>query len=56
MANYSLRFDQNMTPNEIASFMNCSIATVFNILRLYRETNNVTEREGRGRNLLNHRK
>jgi hypothetical protein len=52
----SLRFDQNITPNEIASFMNCSIATVFNILRLYRETNNVTEREGRGRNLLNHRK
>ena len=52
----SLRFDQNITPDEIASFMNCTVRTVFNILRLYHETNDVIEREGRGRNQLNHRK
>ncbi len=44
----SLRFDQGMAPNQIA--------TVFNILRLYRETDNVIEREGRGRTLLDNRK
>ncbi|CAF4598075.1 unnamed protein product, partial [Didymodactylos carnosus] len=49
----SLRFDQNMTPGGIASSMNCTIRTVFNILRLYHETNNVTEGKGRDRNLLN---
>jgi len=52
----SLRLDQNMTTNEIASFINCTSRTVRNILRLYRETNNVTEREGRGRTLLNNRR
>ena len=49
----SLRFDQGVTPNQIASTINCSRTTVFNILRLFCETNNVTEREGRNRALLN---
>jgi MarR-like DNA-binding transcriptional regulator SgrR of sgrS sRNA len=52
----SLRFDQNMTPNQIAFTINCTTRTVFNILRLFHETNNVIEREGRGRNTLDHRK
>jgi predicted transcriptional regulator len=51
-----LRFDQGMTPNQIASIINCSRTTVFNILQLFRETNNVIEREGRGRTLLNNRR
>ncbi|CAF4751062.1 unnamed protein product, partial [Rotaria sp. Silwood2] len=52
----SLRFDQGMTPNQIAYIINCSRITVLNILQLFRETNNVTEHEGRGRTLLNNRK
>ena len=50
----SLRIDQGMTSNQIASFIHCTSRTVRNILRLFRETNNVIEREGRGRTLLNH--
>ncbi len=42
-----------MTLNQIATVINCSRRTVFNILQLFRETNNVIEREGRGRTLLN---
>jgi DNA invertase Pin-like site-specific DNA recombinase len=52
----SLRFDQGIAPNEIASIINCSRTTVFNILQLFHETNDVTEREGRGRTLLNNRR
>ncbi len=52
----SLRFDQGMAPNQIATIINCTRQTVFNILRLYHETNNVIEREGRGRTLLGNRK
>jgi hypothetical protein len=52
----SLRLDQDMAPNRIATIINCSIRTVFSVLQLFHETNNVTEREGRGRALLNNRK
>jgi len=52
----SLRLDQGMTPNQIVSVINCSRATVFNILQLFREKNNVIEREGRDRTLLNNRR
>lgn len=49
----TLRFDQGMTSNQIASAINSTSQTVRNILRVFRETNNVIEREGRGRTLLN---
>ena len=39
----SLRFDQGITPNQITSVINCSCATVFNILQLLYKTSNVTE-------------
>jgi len=52
----SLSLDQGMPPNQIAIVINCTRRTVFNILRLFRETNDVTEREGRGRTLLNNTK
>ena len=52
----SLYFDQNLLPTEIASIINCSIQTVCNILQLYQATNNVIEREGRGRSSLNNTK
>src|ERR1700723_241037 len=45
-----------MTSSEIASIINCTTRTFRNILRLFRETNNVIEREGRGCTLLNNRK
>jgi hypothetical protein len=41
----SLRFDQKASFNRIASVVNCSLATVHNILRLFRETDDVIERE-----------
>ncbi|CAF3588473.1 unnamed protein product, partial [Rotaria sp. Silwood2] len=44
----SLRFDQNTHPNRIAHIVHCSVRTVYNILELFRETNDVVEREGRG--------
>ena len=53
---FSLRFDQGIIPNQIASVINCSHVTVFDILQLFHKTNNVIEREGRGRILLNNRK
>ncbi|CAF1117281.1 unnamed protein product [Rotaria sp. Silwood1] len=50
----SLRFDQGISPNQITRMINCPLQSVFSILRLYRKTNNVLEREGRGRlNALN---
>ena len=49
----SLRFDQGITPNRIASIVNCSRAVFFSILQLFHETNNVIECEGRGCTLLN---
>jgi hypothetical protein len=48
----SLRFDQKTSFNRIASIVNCSLATVHNVIRLFRETDDVIEREGRGRALL----
>ncbi|CAF4605724.1 unnamed protein product, partial [Rotaria sp. Silwood1] len=44
----SLSLDQGMTTNQIASVINCTSRTVRNILQLFRETNNVIEREERG--------
>ena len=44
----SLYFDQNVLPSHIAVIINCSIPIVRRILRLYDETDDVTEREGRG--------
>jgi len=44
----SLRFDQNISPRQISRIVNCSFQTVYNILRLFNETNDVIEREGRG--------
>ena len=49
----SLHFDQNILPIQIASIILCSIQTVCNILQLYQESNNVIERQGRGRSSLN---
>ncbi|CAF2434333.1 unnamed protein product [Rotaria sp. Silwood2] len=41
-----------MATNQISSVINCTRRTARNILRLFHETNNVIEREGRGRTLL----
>jgi transcriptional antiterminator len=49
----SLHFDQGLTSGEIARYMNCTSRTVRNILQLFVETNDVVERQGRGRTLLN---
>ena len=51
----SLHFDQGLTSGGIARFINCTSRTVRNILRLFRETSDVIERQGRGRALLNKR-
>ena len=45
----SLYFDQNLLPSQITVIIDCSIPTVLRILRLYDETGDVAEREGRGR-------
>jgi len=45
----SLSFDQGMPHTQIASVIDCSIQTVYNVLQLFYETNDVIEREGRGR-------
>jgi len=45
----SLNFDQQINVREIARRIPCSIQTVYNILQLFQETNEVTERDGRGR-------
>jgi transposase len=44
----SIKLDQGMIPSHIASIINCSTQTVYNILNLFRETNDVIERRGRG--------
>ena len=50
----SLRFNQVLVQNQIARMISCWVQTVFSILRLHRETNDVIERAGRGRlNALN---
>ena len=45
----SLYLDQNVLPSQITVIIDCWIPTVRGILRLYDETDDVTEREGRGR-------
>ncbi|CAF3570186.1 unnamed protein product [Rotaria sp. Silwood2] len=45
----SLDFDQGRSVRQIARMIPCSIQTVYNILMLFEETNDVTERTGRGR-------
>ena len=44
----SMKLDQNMSVPYIASVISCSTQTVHNILDLFRETNDVIERRGRG--------
>lgn len=41
--------DQGINVREIARRIPCSIQTVYTILQLFQETNDVTERDGRGR-------
>ena len=49
----SLRFDQGMPTTRIATIIHCSVQTVCSILQLFDETDNVIEREGRGRTCIN---
>ncbi|CAF2995233.1 unnamed protein product, partial [Rotaria sp. Silwood2] len=50
----SLKFDQGLNVHEIARIVNCSVRTVYYILSLYQDTNDIIERSGRGRhNMLN---
>ncbi len=44
----SLRFDQNISPRQISRIVYCSFQTVYNILRLFNEINDVIQRERRG--------
>ncbi len=44
----SLRQDQGISCPRIARIINCSVQTVYNILELFYETNDVVERQGRG--------
>ena len=46
MTNYFIKFRPGYRSK---SGSNCSIQTTFSVLRLYRETNNIIQREGRGR-------
>ena len=48
----SLYYDQNISPSAIAVNTDCTVRTVHDIVRLYDETGNVTERRGRGRSSL----
>ncbi|CAF2772644.1 unnamed protein product [Rotaria sp. Silwood2] len=48
----SSSLDQGMPSAQIASVSDCSIRTVYYILQFYREADDATEREGRGRALL----
>jgi transposase len=48
----SLNFDQARSVRQIARLIPCSIQTVYSILDLFEETNDVVERNGRGRNTL----
>lgn len=44
----SMKLDQGMSAPDIANIIDCSTQTVCNILDLFRETNDVIERRGRG--------
>jgi transposase len=44
----SMRQDQGISSCHIARVINCSVQTVYNILELFYETNDVVERQGRG--------
>jgi transposase len=44
----SMKYDQEMSCCRIARAINCSVRTVYNILELFDETNDVVERHGRG--------
>ncbi len=44
----SMKLDQGMIPSHTASIINYSTQTVYNILNLFRETNDMIERRGRG--------
>jgi transposase len=43
----SLNLDQRRSRRQVARIINVSIQTVFNVLRLFQETNDVVERDGR---------
>ncbi len=43
-----MRQDQGISSCHIARVINCSVQTVYNILELFYETNDVVERQGRG--------
>lgn len=44
----SMRQDQRISSSHIARIINCSVQTVYNILELFYETNDVVERQGCG--------
>jgi len=44
----SMKLDQGMSASHIASVINCSTQTVYNILDLFLETIDMIERKGRG--------
>ncbi len=48
----SLNFDQGRSVRQIARLIPCSIQTVYSILDLFEETDDVLERNGRGHNTL----
>jgi Trp operon repressor len=43
----SLNLDQRRSRRQVARIINISIQTVCNVLRLFQETNDVVERDGR---------
>ncbi len=48
----SLNSDRGLNARQIARIIRCTIPTVYNIVELFEETNDVTERSGRGRNAM----
>ncbi|CAF4563197.1 unnamed protein product, partial [Rotaria sp. Silwood2] len=48
----SLKFDQGLNVHQIARIISCNIRTVYRILELFQETNNVIQRNGRCRQLM----
>jgi transposase len=44
----SMKLDQGMSTRQIAGIIKCSTHTVYNILNLFRQTDDVVERRGRG--------
>ncbi|CAF3971149.1 unnamed protein product [Rotaria sp. Silwood1] len=48
----SLKFDQGLNAHTIAHHIPCHVSTVYNIINLYQETNDVIERDGRDRHML----